>query len=68
MNHAIGAVIASLGRSNASAAGIGAAANQAAIPIIVGYLTEHRYKADSPEFATMMQVVSASIRAAVGGG
>lgn len=68
LHGAVGAAIASLGGGDALAGGLGATANQAAIPAIANYLMDQGYKADSPEFATMMQVGAISIGAVAGEG
>ena len=64
----VGAGIAALGGGNVVGGAVGAAANQLVINEMANYLVSQGYNPRSGEFATMLQLGSAAIGAAVGGG
>ena len=64
----VGAGIAALGGGDIAQGALGAAANQLVIQQMADYLESQGYTKGSPEFATMMQLASTAVGAAVGGG
>ncbi|QAU23750.1 hypothetical protein EO087_06940 [Dyella sp. M7H15-1] len=64
----VGAGIAALGGGNVLQGVLGAAANQLVIQQMADYLESQGYTPGTPEFASMMQLASTAIGAAVGGG
>jgi len=64
----VGAGIAALGGGDVADGALGAAANQFVVQKMADYLVSQGYTPGSPEFASMMQLASTAIGAAVGGG
>ncbi|QAU23748.1 hypothetical protein EO087_06930 [Dyella sp. M7H15-1] len=64
----VGAGIAALGGGNVAQGALGAAANQLVIQQMTDYLESQGYQKGTPEFASMMQLASTAVGAAVGGG
>jgi filamentous hemagglutinin len=64
----VGAGAAALGGGDALQGGLGALANQAALPAMAQYLVDHGYDPRSSEFASMLELGSATLGASVGGG
>ncbi|GAB2568074.1 hypothetical protein [Dyella jejuensis] len=57
-----------MGGGNVVQGALGATANQLVIQQMADYLTSQGYKPGTPEFATMLQLASTAVGAAVGGG
>ncbi|WP_404548726.1 hemagglutinin repeat-containing protein [Dyella jejuensis] len=64
----VGAGIAALGGGNVAQGALGAAANQLVVQQMADYLQSQGYKPGTPEFASMLQLASTAVGAAVGGG
>ncbi|GAB2562795.1 hypothetical protein ISP15_18040 [Dyella jejuensis] len=64
----VGAGIAALGGGNVAQGAMGAAANQLVVQQMADYLQSQGYKPGTPEFASMLQLASTAMGAAVGGG
>jgi filamentous hemagglutinin len=64
----VGAGIAALGGGNVVQGALGAAANQFVIQKMADYLESQGYTPGTPEFASMLQLASTAVGAAVGGG
>jgi filamentous hemagglutinin len=64
----VGAAVTGLGGGNALQGGLGAAANQYAIPAMAQNLADQGYDPRSPEFSSMLELGSTALGAALGGG
>ena len=64
----VGAGIAALGGGDIVQGALGPAANQFVIQKMADYLEGHGYTPGTPEFASMLQLASTAVGAAVGGG
>ncbi|EIL87081.1 filamentous hemagglutinin family outer membrane protein, partial [Rhodanobacter fulvus Jip2] len=64
----VGAATAELGGGNATQGALGAAASEAASGAMANYLADHHIDPNSAEGRTLMQLASAAVGGAVGGG